>query len=336
LQQEKLFINLPSMEAVEQGIPLVQENSRVLVTGGAGFIGSHTVDKLLAANTQVTVLDNLHTGLMENINRYKQNRNFHFVKGDIRDFGLVKELVKDIDAVLNLAAIASVQLSVENPLIANDVNVKGTLNLLKASSDSDVERFIQISSAAIYGNPHTLPVSEDFCPKPLSPYAVSKLAAEEYTNVFNIVYGLETVCLRFFNVYGPGQANSPYSGVITVVANDLLAVRSPRIFGDGNQTRDFVFVEDVVSAIMLALSVKNAIGETFNIASGKAATISEIVQILQKLMKKTNLKPVYEAPREGDIRQSVASIKKAERLLGYAPMFSLKDGLKEFVRHIVK
>jgi nucleoside-diphosphate-sugar epimerase len=228
-----------------------------------------------------------------------------------------------------------VQFSVENPLVVNDVNVKGTLNLLKASSNSDVERFIQSSSASVYGKPHTLPVSEDFCPEPISPYAVSKLAAEEYTNVFNIVYGLETVCLRFFNVYGPGQAISPYSGVITVVANDLLADRSPRIFGDGNQTRDFVFVEDVVSAIMLALSMKSAIGETFNIASGKAATIGETVRILQKLLKKTNLKPVYEAPREGDIRQSYASIKKAKTLLGYTPMFSLEDGLKEFVRRLV-
>jgi nucleoside-diphosphate-sugar epimerase len=314
---------------------VVQENLRILVTGGAGFIGNHVVNKLLTANAEVTVLDNLHTGLIENIERHKQKSNFHFVKGDIRDSSLVKKVVKDIDAVLNLAAIASVQLSVENPLVVNDVNVKGTLNLLKASSDSDVERFIQPSSAAVYGNPHTLPVSEDFCPKPLSPYAVSKLAAEEYTNVFNIVYGLETVCLRFFNVYGPGQANSPYSGVITVVANDLLADRSPRIFGDGDQTRDFVFVDDVVSAIILALSVKNAIGETFNIASGKAATIRETVQILQKLMKKTNLKPVHEAPREGDIRQSYANIKKAKTLLGYEPMFSLEDGLKEFVRHLV-
>ena len=323
------------MKALEKEISLIQENSRILVTGGAGFIGNHTVNKLLAANTEVTVLDNLHTGLIENIDQHKQNRNFHFVKGDIRDFSLVKKTVEDIDAVLNLAAIASVQLSVENPLVVNDVNVKGTLNLLKASSNSDVERFIQSSSAAVYGNPHTLPISEDFCPKPISPYAVSKLAAEEYTNVFNLVNGLETVCLRFFNVYGPGQAISPYSGVITVVANDLLADRSPKIFGDGNQTRDFVFVEDVVSAIMLALSMKSAIGETFNIASGKAATISETVQILQKLMKKTNLKPVYEAPREGDIRQSYASIKKSKTLLGYTPMFSLENGLKEFVRRLV-
>jgi nucleoside-diphosphate-sugar epimerase len=289
----------------------------------------------LAANAEVTVLDNLYTGLIENIDRHKQNCNFRFVKGDIRDLSLVKKLVKDIDAVLNLAAIASVQISVENPLVVNDVNVKGTLNLLKASSDSDVERFIQPSSAAVYGNPHTLPVSEDFCPKPLSPYAVSKLAAEEYTNVFNMVYGLKTVCLRLFNVYGPGQKNSPYSGVITVAANDFLADRSPKIFGDGNQTRDFVYVEDVVSAIMLALSMKNAIGETFNIASGNATTINETVQILQKLMKKTNLKPVYEAARECDIRQSCASIKKAKTLLGYEPVFSLENGLKEFVRYVV-
>ena len=311
------------------------KNSSILVTGGAGFIGSHMVDKLIEADADVTVLDNLDTGQMENLAQHKQNRNFHFVKGDIRNLRLVKQLVKDADAVFNLAAIASVQRSVEDPLLVNDVNVKGTLNLLKASLSSDVKRFVQASSAAVYGDVRTLPVREDFTPKPLSPYAISKLAADNYAMVFNRVYGLETVCLRYFNVYGPRQANNAYSGVITIFVNELLGNRSPRIFGDGEQTRDFVFVEDVVSATMLALTEKNAVGEIFNVASGRATTINEIVRILKKLMGKENLKLVYEETREGDIRHSCANIEKARALLGYEPMFSLKKGLRELVQHMV-
>ena len=315
-------------------MPLVQRNSRILVTGGAGFIGSHLVDRLIDAAADITVLDNLDTGRMENIAQHKQNRNFHFIKGDIRDFDVVKRLVKDVDAVLNLAAIASVQRSVEDPLLVNDVNLKGTLNLLKASVDSEVKRFVQASSAAVYGDVHKLPVREDCLPMPLSPYAVSKLAADNYTVVFNQIYGLETVCLRFFNVYGPRQANNPYSGAITIFTNELLGNRAPRIFGDGEQTRDFVFVKDVVSAVMLALSEKGAVGEVFNVASGKATTINKIVRVLQKLTGKKDLRPVYGEPREGDIRHSCASIEKAKMTLGYEPVFSLEEGLKELVSYV--
>jgi UDP-glucose 4-epimerase len=314
---------------------MVQKNSRVLVTGGAGFIGSHIVDKLMEADAEVTVLDNLDTGQMRNIAQHEQNCNFHFVKGDIRDFSLVEQLVKGMDAVFNLAAIASVQRSVDDPLLVNDVNVKGTLNVLKASVDGDVKRFVQASSAAIYGDAQKLPVREDFKPMPLSPYAVAKLAAENYAGAFSRVYGLETVCLRYFNVYGPRQAFNDYSGVITIFANELLGNQHPRIFGDGKQTRDFVFVEDVVSATLLALTEKGAVGEVFNIASGKATTIKEIVQILQKVMDKEDLKPVFEDAKESDIRHSYASVEKARRLLGYEPKFSLEKGLRELVRHVV-
>jgi UDP-glucose 4-epimerase len=305
------------------------------VTGGAGFIGSHIVDKLVETDAEVTVLDSLDTGRMENIAQHKQNRNFHFVKGNIRNLRLVKQLVKGVDAVLNLAAIASVQRSIENPLLVNEVNVKGTLNLLKASLNSNVKRFIQASSAAVYGDAQTLSMCENFRPMPLSPYAVSKLAADNYVMVFNEVYGLETVCLRYFNVYGPRQANNPYSGAITIFVNDLLGNRRPKIFGDGEQTRDFVFVDDVASANLLALTQKSAVGEIFNIATGKAMTINKLVQTLQKIMGKRNLKPVYEAPRCGDIRYSCASIEKARTLLGYEPMFSLEKGLRELVQYMV-
>jgi nucleoside-diphosphate-sugar epimerase len=314
---------------------LVQKTLRTLVTGGAGFVGSHIVDKLISADSKVTVVDNLDTGRMENVAQHKQNRNFHFVKGDIRDFSLVKELVKDVDVVFNFAAIASVQRSVEDPLLVNDVNVKGALNLLKASLGSDVKRFIQASSAAVYGDAQELPVSENSCPMPLSPYAVSKLAAENYAIAFNRIHGLETVCLRFFNIYGPRQANNPYSGVITIFASELLAHRPPKIFGDGEQTRDFVFVEDAVSATIQAFMESNAVGEIFNIAYGKAVTVNKIAQILQKLTDKNDLKPVHEAPKEGDIRHSKASIEKARTRLGYEPAFSIEEGLKKLVNHMV-
>jgi nucleoside-diphosphate-sugar epimerase len=310
---------------------LTQQNSRILVAGGAGFIGSHIVDKLIKADAEVTVLDNLYTGRIENIKRYKQNRNFRFVKGDVRNFKLVEKLVKNVDAVFNLAAVVSVPRSVENPLLANDVNVKGTLNLLKACSDSNVRRFIQSSSASIYGDTETLPVREDCAAQPISPYAVSELAAENYAKVFYKVYELETVCLRYFNVYGPRQTYSPYSGAITIFLNQLLHNQSPTILGDGEQTRDFVYVEDVVSANMLGLLEKKAVGEVFNISTGEATTLNKLVQMLQEIMGKTSLKPIYNKPRPGDIQHSYASIEKARRILGYEPMFPLEKGLKKLV-----
>jgi nucleoside-diphosphate-sugar epimerase len=311
---------------------LDKKYSKFLVAGGAGFIGSYIVDKLIEADAEVTVLDNLYTGQIENIKQYEHNSNFHFVKGDVRNFKLVKKLVKNVDAVFNLAAVVSVPRSVENPLLANDVNVRGTLNLLKASLDSGVKRFIQSSSASVYGDVETLPVLEDFAPKPISPYAVSELAAENYAKVFYHVYGLETVCLRYFNVYGPRQTYSPYSGAITIFVNQLLRNQPPTILGDGEQTRDFVFVEDVVSANLLGLIKQSAAGETFNISTGKATSINKLVQILQRTMSKTKLKPVHKEPRPGDIRHSYASIEKARRILGYEPMFPLEKGLKKLVK----
>jgi nucleoside-diphosphate-sugar epimerase len=311
------------------------QNLEVLVAGGAGFIGSHIVDKLIDADAKVTVIDNLYTGQLENIEQHKQNKNFRFVKGDVCNLPLVKETVNGVDFVINVAAVVSVPRSIKDPLLVNEVNVKGTLNLLKASVDGHVKRFIQASSASVYGDAQTLPVCEDFAPKPLSPYAVSKLAADNYAAVFHQVYGLETVCLRYFNVYGPRQANNPYSGAITIFANDLLGSRPPKIFGDGEQTRDFVFVEDVASANLLALTERSAVGEIFNIATGEATTINKLVQTLQEIMGKRNLKPVYEAPRCGDVRHSCASIEKAKTLLGYEPVFSLEKGLKVLVQHMV-
>jgi len=305
--------------------------SRVLVAGGAGFIGSHIVDRLIEEDTEVIVLDNLYTGQLDNMKHHKNNKNFRFVRGDVRNFDLIKQVVQDVDAVFNEAAVASVRLSLENPILANEVNIGGTLNLLKACLDSGVKRFVQASSASVYGNTKKLPIIEDSKANPVSPYAVSELSAENYARVFYSAYGLETVCLRYFNVYGPRQTFSAYSGVITIFVNQLLQNQQLVIFGDGKQTRDFVYVEDVVNANMLALTKKEAKGEVFNIATGTATTINQIVWNFQEIMNKKHIKPIHEQPRLGDIRQSYASIEKAKKILDYEPKFSLKRGLTHLV-----
>jgi UDP-glucose 4-epimerase len=310
---------------------LSKRYSRFLVAGGAGFIGSHIVDKLLATGADVTVLDNLFTGQRNNIAQHKHNRNFHFVKGDVRNVKEVKRILEDIDAVFNHAAVVSVRRSVENPLLVNDVNTKGALNLLQASLDNGVKRFVQASSASVYGNVRDLPVHEEMCTNPISPYAVSELAAENYATMYYQVYGLETVCLRYFNVYGPRQTYSAYSGVTTIFVNQLFQNQRPIIFGDGEQTRDFVYVQDVVSANMLALTRKDAVGDVFNIATGKETSVNKLVQTLQEVTGKTNLKPIYKEAKPGEIKRSYASIEKAEKTLGYEPAFTIEKGLQNLV-----
>jgi nucleoside-diphosphate-sugar epimerase len=303
---------------------------RVLVAGGAGFIGSHIADRLIDQDVEVTVLDNLYAGRLENLEN-SRSRKFRFVRGDVRRFSVVKRLVKDVDAVFNDAAVVSVPRSLEEPLLANEVNVGGALNLLKASVDSGVKRYVQASSASVYGNTETLPVDESLAVNPLSPYAVAELAAENYARVFYRAYGLETVCLRYFNVYGPRQTFSAYSGAITIFLNKLSGGQRPLIFGDGEQTRDFVYVEDVVEANMLALNSAKAVGEAINIGTGVPYTINELVQRLQEKLDKKRLKPIYKSSRQGDVRNSYASIEKAKRMLGYKPKYSLQEGINKLV-----
>ena len=307
----------------------------MLVAGGAGFIGSHIVDRLLETDTEVIVLDNLFAGKTENLKQHMKNTNLRFVKGDIRNSPLVRKIIKDVDAVFNDAAVVSVPRSVKKPLLANDVNVKGALTLLKASLDSNVKRFVQASSASIYGDASTLPISEDMCPGPISPYAVSELAAENYARVFCSMYGLRTVCLRYFNVYGPRQTYSRYSGAITIFAKQLIENQSPIINGDGEQTRDFVFVQDVVQANMLALEKTSAIGEAFNIATGRPTTINKVVETLQRVMNKRNLRVIRKEALKGDIKHSYASIENARKILGYNPKFSLQEGLRKLTEWYV-
>jgi UDP-glucose 4-epimerase len=306
--------------------------SRVLVTGGAGFIGSHLVDQLLSKGLEVVVLDNLSEGYLKNVKQHIGKENFQFVRGDIRDYRLVKELAMDVDAVFHLAALISVPESIKDPAMTDDVNVDGTLNLLKAFADSSVKRFVYASSCAVYGEAESLPIRED-CPlKPTSPYGVSKVAAENYVRVFHDIYGLDTVCLRFFNVYGPRQAYSDYSGVITQFLNRVSKNLHLVIFGDGEQTRDFVHVHDVVEANILALRTKRIAGEIFNIGTGMATTINQLADMLLEVTNKTRLKVTHSKPKKGEIKHSVADISKAKMKLRYYPKVSLKEGLKDLTK----
>jgi dTDP-glucose 4,6-dehydratase len=307
---------------------------KILVTGGAGFIGSHIVDELIEKRFDVTVIDNLDTGRLENVARHQNNKDFHFIKGDIRNLHLLKGTMKGIDAVFHEAALASVTLSVKNPILTNDTNVGGTLNLLKVSCDLGVKRFIFTSSAAIYGEGKSPLKKEDDALNPTSPYGVSKLAAEKYVRVFYKAYGLETVCLRCFNVYGPRQnvdIHGSYGGAISIFINRILKGLPPMIYGDGEQTRDFVYVKDVVEANVLALNRKNANGEVFNIATGKKISINQVTNTLRDIIDKTYLKNIHVNPRPTDIRHGYADISKAQKILGYNPKFSIKEGLTKLV-----
>ena len=318
---------------------MVGNYTRILVTGGAGFIGSHIADRLLKEGFEVTVIDNLDTGRLENIANHQDKKEFNFIKGDIRDFNLVKETMQDMDAVFHEAALASVTLSVEKPLLTNDINVTGTLNVLKAASDLHVKRFIFASSAAVYGNAVSPLKREDMTTNPTSPYGVSKLAAEVYVRLFCKVYGLETVALRYFNVYGPKQRfdiQCAYGGAITIFTNRLLRNKSPLIYGDGEQTRDFVYIQDVVEANMLALKSRDAAGEVFNVGTGTNVSVNQVANTLKEIMDRKDLETIYADSRPTDIRHGYADITKAQKILGYNPRFSFKEGLTELVNWYTK
>ncbi len=304
---------------------------RVLVTGGAGFIGSHLVDRLLAEGFEVIVLDNLRSGSLDNVRRHVGEGGFRFVQGDVRDARLVDGLVGDVDCVFHLAALVSVPESVRDPVLTHDINVNGTLNLLKASVDRGVERFVYASSCAVYGNAEQMPIKEGCPTRPMSPYGVSKLTAEGYVRKYFEDFGLETVCLRYFNVYGPRQAYSDYSGVITQFINRVRKGLPLMVFGDGEQTRDFVYVEDVVEANMLALKSGKAAGEVFNIGTGVATSINQLAETLLDIADKRDLKILHYRAREGDIRHSVADISKAKEKMGYSPKVTLREGLKKLL-----
>jgi len=308
------------------------QSLKILVTGGAGFIGSHLVDRLMKESYEVVVLDNFSAGKVENIQRHLGDQSFDLIKGDIRNSKDVKKAVGHADVVFHLAAIVNVPLSIEDPLLVNDVNVRGTLNLLEASVKEDIQRFIYVSSCAVYGEACYLPINEKHPIMPLSPYGISKFTAEHHCKIFHMIHGLKTVCLRFFNVYGPKQSEGPYSGVITQFINRLKQGKPPIIYGDGKQTRDFVYVEDVVEASTKALKSQNCVGEVINVGTGKPTTVNEIAKVLMELFKETGRKSEYGPPRAGDIQDSYADIGKAGRVLGYRPRIRLEEGIKRLLQ----
>lgn len=311
---------------------MVRKYGPVLVTGGAGFIGSHIVDRLMADGCEVRVLDNLSTGKLSNIRRHIGKKGFRFVKGDITDQSVLRKALNGVEIVFHEAARANITDSLANPLQTNEVNTTGTLRLLKTSADKGVSRLIYASSSSIYGEACEQPVKEDAAPQPLSPYAVSKLAAEKYCLCFNHLGKLEAVSLRYFNVYGPRQSYGPYSGVMTAFLERLRRKQAPIIYGDGEQTRDFVNVRDVVQANIVAMNAKNAAGETFNIGTGLRTSINRLAETVIEASGRKDLIPIHAPARSGDVRDSCADIEKARRVLGYSPNFTLENYISELTR----
>jgi UDP-glucose 4-epimerase len=313
-------------------IVLVRKYGPVLVTGGAGFIGSHIVDRLMADGCEVRVLDNLSTGKLSNIRRHIGKKGFRFVKGDITDQSVLRKALNGVEIIFHEAARANITDSLANPLQTNEVNTTGTLRLLKTSADKGVSRLIYASSSSIYGETGEQPVKEDAAQQPVSPYAVSKLAAEKYCLCFNHLGKLEAVSLRYFNVYGPRQSYGPYSGVMTAFLERLRRKQAPIIYGDGEQTRDFVNVRDVVQANIIAMNTKNAAGEAFNIGTGLRTSINRLAETVIEASGRKDLIPIHAPARSGDVRESCADIEKARRVLGYSPNFTLENYISELTR----
>jgi len=302
--------------------------SRVLVTGGAGFIGSHVVDKLMDKGYDVRVLDNLSAGKFVNIEGRLKPASFF--KGDINDVDVVEKCVQGVDAVVHLAAITSIPFSVEHPAETHRTNVEGTLNLSNACLKVDVKRFVFVSSCSVYGESSYLPVDEKHPTSPLSPYAASKLGGEDCCRIHHERHGLPAVILRLFNVYGPRQELNAYSGVITRFFDQARKHLPLVIFGDGGQTRDFVHVWDVAEAVLRALETDDVDGETFNIGFGRATSVNSLAKSVLELAG-ADLGITYEKPRVGDVKASFADISKAEKQLDYKPIVPLEKGLRSMV-----
>jgi nucleoside-diphosphate-sugar epimerase len=303
--------------------------ARYLITGGAGFIGSSIAEALLERGESIRILDDFSTGNRENLVSFTGR--MELFEGSITDSDLCRRAVHEVDYVIHQAALASVPRSVEQPLASNAVNVTGTLNLLIAARDAKVRRFVFAGSSSVYGDTPELPKRESMAPNPLSPYAVAKYAAECYCSNFYRLYGLETVVLRYFNVFGPRQdPASQYAAVIPKFINSLLRGQAPTIHGDGNQTRDFTYISNVVQANLLACESAGAAGEVLNCACGNGVTLNKLYEIVQNLIG-TDIPAHYGPARPGDIRDSLADITKAQNLLGYQPEVDLRDGLAQAV-----
>ena len=317
----------------------MKEQKSILVTGGAGFIGSNLCEHFLTKGYLVTCLDNFATGHRHNIEPFFQNKNFKLIEGDIRDLATCHNAVKGIDFVLHQAALGSVPRSINDPITTNDVNVSGFLNMLVAARDAKVKRFVYAASSSTYGDSEGLPKVEDVIGKPLSPYAITKYVNELYADIFSRTYGLETIGLRYFNVFGRRQdPNGAYAAVIPKFVMQLMDVESPIINGDGLFSRDFTYIDNVVQMNELAMLTSNpkAINTVYNTAYGDRTTLNQMVTLLKTYLadfnpKIASVEIIYGPNRAGDIPHSLASIEKAKQLLQYNPKFSFSDGLKEAV-----
>lgn len=303
--------------------------ARYLITGGAGFIGSHIVEELLKRGEFVRVLDNFSTGYRRNLDQFIND--IELIEGDIRYYHVALQAVKGIDFVLHQAALGSVPRSINDPITSNDINANGTLTMLYAAKEARVKRFIYASSSSVYGDNPESPKIETMTPSPKSPYAVSKLSGEHYCQVFHKVYGLETVALRYFNVFGPRQdPNSQYAAVIPKFLSAMLKAQKPTVHGDGTQSRDFTFVKNVVNANLLACDSPNVSGKVFNIACNSTHSLLDLIQHLNTILGK-NIEPKFEPPRIGDIKNSLASIVRAQTELMYQPETNFVKGLQILV-----
>jgi nucleoside-diphosphate-sugar epimerase len=299
-----------------------------LVTGGAGFIGSHLAEELVRRGHRVRVVDSLITGKRANIEHISA---VEFVEGDLADPEVARRAVDGCEFVLHQAAIPSVPRSVKDPITTNRANVDATVNVLVASRDAGVKRLVFAGSSSVYGDAATLPKHEEMTPNPLSPYALQKLVGEQYLQMFTRLYGLETVTIRYFNVFGPRQdPSSPYSGVISVFASSLLQNRSPSIYGDGGQTRDFTYVANVVDGVLRACEAPKAGGEVINVATGGRISLNDLFEEMKRIVG-ASVAPTYAPPRQGDVRDSQADIRKAKALLGYEPVVPFDEGLKRTI-----
>lgn len=306
---------------------------KAIVTGGAGFIGSHIVDELLDRKIETFVIDNLSTGSLENLKQHDGNKLLHVIIGDAKNIGKLMSGISDIDVVFHEAAIASITRSISEPMVVHDVNVNMSLEIMNFCVANKVRRLVFASSAAVYGIIKGKASEESVC-RPYSPYGATKLAVEDYLSAYYHTYGLETVALRYFNVFGPRQKLNDYSGVITIFINQLMNKQTPTIFGDGMQTRDFINVKDIVQANMLCMDSKNAAGEMFNVATGNPTSILELLLTIKSVTGTENISHKFDPPRPGDVKFGLANAEKIMKAIGFAPKITVSGGLVDVVKHI--
>ncbi|NLO49559.1 MAG: SDR family oxidoreductase [Bacteroidales bacterium] len=313
---------------------------KLLITGGAGFIGSNLIERFITQNNTIVCLDNLATGKLNNIRPFFDRSDFTFIEGDIRDYDTCRKAVEGVDVVLHQAAMGSVPRSIADPVTPNDVNIGGFVNMLTATKEAGVKRFVYAASSSTYGDHPALPKKEDQIGRPLSPYAVTKYVNELYANVFSDLYGIETIGLRYFNVFGRRQdPNGAYAAAIPKFIKLLITYQSPHIYGDGLQSRDFTYIDNVIQANELAATVvqRRALNTVYNIAFGDATTVVELIETLKEYLSEfdpriASVDPVKGEKRVGDILHSLASIDRARDLLSYQPEYDLRKGLKEAIR----